>query len=295
MTGPNRIQTSHGVLAVEEHGRGDTPVLMIHGNSSCRAVFHCQQDASFAERYRIIAFDLPGHGESSDAPDPYKTYTLQGLAEATLELLGALRITRPVVFGWSLGGHIAIELLSRLPGMRALLLTGAPPVGKLDGRNNIGQGYCTSPRVLGKDQWSSQEAEEFVKTVLGGVAPPVLVDAAVRTDRRFRRRLLESSREGGGTDLRRTVEAALLPIAVINGADDPLVNLDYFDCVRFSRLWGGEARRLPGLGHAPFWQRPEVFNVVFESFLDQLDTSRREVNRSTPEQQWVIDGSKENR
>ena len=87
---------------------------MIHGNSSNQNIFSFQKEAPFTHLYRMITFDLPGHGESSDALDPYRTYTLPGLADATLELLAALGVVDPIVFGWSLGGHIAVELLSRL-------------------------------------------------------------------------------------------------------------------------------------------------------------------------------------
>jgi hypothetical protein len=55
------VATSHGSLAVEEHGKGGTPVLLIHGNSSYRGVFQHQLRGQFAENYRFIAFDLPGH------------------------------------------------------------------------------------------------------------------------------------------------------------------------------------------------------------------------------------------
>src|SRR4051812_15131814 len=81
------VVTSHGTLAVEQRGEGETAVLLVHGNSSCRGVFRHQLEASFAARYRMIAFDLPGHGQSSDAPDPQRSYTLPGFADATLARL----------------------------------------------------------------------------------------------------------------------------------------------------------------------------------------------------------------
>ena len=92
-------------------------LLLIHGNSSCRGVFQHQLHGQLAENYRFIAFDLPGHGQSSDAPDPARTYTRPGLAEAAVELLEKLRITQVVVFGWSLGGHIGIEMMHLFPGL----------------------------------------------------------------------------------------------------------------------------------------------------------------------------------
>jgi hypothetical protein len=81
------VDTSHGSLVVEDSGSGQLPVLLIHGNSSCRGVFRHQLDSSLAENYRLIALDLPGHGESSDAVNPTKTYTLPGLADAVIELI----------------------------------------------------------------------------------------------------------------------------------------------------------------------------------------------------------------
>jgi pimeloyl-ACP methyl ester carboxylesterase len=103
--------TSHGDLAVEETGKSGMAVLLIHGNSSCRGVFRHQMQGRLAATYRLIAFDLPGHGKSSDAPHPMRSYTRPGLADAAMELLEKLRVTEAVVFGWSLGGHIGIEMV----------------------------------------------------------------------------------------------------------------------------------------------------------------------------------------
>src|SRR5215471_5619617 len=105
------ILTSHGSLAVEESGQGGLPVLLIHGNSFCRGVFRNQMQGQIAKDHRFIAFDLPGHGQSSNATDPKRTYTRPGLADAVVELLDKLEVKEAVVFGWSLGGHIGIEMI----------------------------------------------------------------------------------------------------------------------------------------------------------------------------------------
>jgi pimeloyl-ACP methyl ester carboxylesterase len=73
-----KVETSHGSLAVEESGQGEIPILMVHGNSFCREVFRHQLHSSLTVNHRLIAFDLPGHGESSNAPDPERTYTVRG-------------------------------------------------------------------------------------------------------------------------------------------------------------------------------------------------------------------------
>jgi pimeloyl-ACP methyl ester carboxylesterase len=269
----HRIDTSHGTIAVEERGEGEIPVLLIHGNSSCRGVFRRQLDSSLTQRHRFVAFDLPGHGESSDAPDPQRSYTLAGFADASMELLDKLGIAEAIVFGWSLGGHIAIEMLARFSGLRGLLLSGSPPIAKVNGVNNMMQGFNTSPNgsVAGKEVLSKSEIQSFIGGLFGDSAEPFLFEAAARADGRFRKRLFEAAREGSGTDQRQAVEKATIPIGVINGASDPLIKLDYFDTVAFRHLWDGSSHRLTGLGHVPFWQGPDAFNPLLDRFLNETE------------------------
>jgi pimeloyl-ACP methyl ester carboxylesterase len=280
-----RIDTSHGTIAVEERGEGEVPVLLIHGNSSCRGVFRRQLDSSLTRRHRFIAFDLPGHGESSDASDPQRSYTLVGFADASVELLGKLGISEAIVYGWSLGGHIAIEMLSRFSGLRGLLLSGSPPIGKVNGVNNMMQGFNSSPNgsVAGKEVLSEAEVHSFIGGLFGDSAEPFLYEAAARADGRFRKRLFEAAREGVGTDQRQAVEKAAIPIGVINGANDALIKLDYFDTVDFRRLWDGVAYRLPGLGHVPFWQGADAFNPLLDRFLDETENLEKGNSRANPD------------
>ena len=270
LTQQRTIETSHGSIAVEEVGQGSIPVLLIHGNSTCRGVFRHQLEGRLAENHHFIAFDLPGHGESSNAPDPERTYTLPGLADSAMELLEKLDVTEAIVFGWSLGGHIGTEMLGRFPGMRGLMITGAPPVSP----NNMALAFKGSPAkgVAGKQDLSDAEIDAFVQRMFGDSAEPFLRNAVARSDGRFRKRLFEAARAGAGVDPRMTVESSPVPLAVVNGGADPIINLDYFDTIAYANLWEGYCHRLPGLGHAPFWEAPDDFNPVLERFLRDIET-----------------------
>jgi pimeloyl-ACP methyl ester carboxylesterase len=266
------VVTSHGSLVVEERGQGGMPLLLIHGNSFCHDVFRHQLLGDLAESRRVITFDLPGHGGSSDAPDPMRSYTCSGLADAAVELLGELGVTEAIVFGWSLGGHVGIEMISRFAGLQGLMITGTPPVG----RDNVAQGFvsCSHTAVAGRQDLSQADVDGFVEAIFGDSSEPFLGQAVARADGRFRKRLFEAVLAGEGVDQQLTVQSSSVPLAVVNGSADQLINLDYLNTVAYANLWGEQCRRLDGLGHAPFWEAPGVFNPVLESFLQDVATGR---------------------
>jgi pimeloyl-ACP methyl ester carboxylesterase len=266
-----RVETSHGSLAVEESGQGEIPLLMIHGNSFCRGVFRHQLQSSLTANHRLIAFDLPGCGQSSNAPDPERTYTRSGIVDAVVELLVKLEITNVIVLGWSLGGHLGVEMIPRFPGLRGLMITGAPPAS----REDMAQAFKRTPQIglAGKQDWTPEEAEVFVQGVFGKSAEQFMRDAAARADGRFRKTLFASLGASSGPNPRQIVESSPTPLAVVNGDADPIVNLEYFDSIKYANLWDKHCHRLPGSGHVPFWESPGEFNSLLEHFLADVDAN----------------------
>jgi pimeloyl-ACP methyl ester carboxylesterase len=272
MNGSSRfhtVQTAHGSLAVEEAGTGRTPILFIHGNSSCRAVFRRQLQSQLSDTHRLITFDLPGHGQSSDAPDPIRSYTLPGLADAVTELLTKLGISEVVVMGWSLGGHIGVEMLSRVPGMKGLIITGTPPIRP----GAFADGFVLSPhfQLASRAVLDEADVDVFARAMFDEPVETFLRQAIFRTDARFREQLFAAGKNGAGIDQRLAVESNPVPLAVVNGSADRLVNLDYLETIAYRNLWNDKCHRLEGAGHAPFWHAPAPYNSILEHFLLDLD------------------------
>jgi pimeloyl-ACP methyl ester carboxylesterase len=220
---------------------------------------------ALAQSHRLIAFDLPGHGQSSNALEPSRTYTRPGYADAVVELLGKLGIRDVAIFGWSLGGHIAMEMAQQLPGLKGLMICGAPPVGRAD----MAAGFVLSPhmKLAGQEHLSPVEVEQFGNAVFGAKIAPRFREAIERTDGLARKTMFEAARSGLGVDQRWVAENLPVPLAVVHGGEDPFVKLDYVDSLAYANLWEGRCHRLPGLGHAPFLEAPEVFNAILDRFL----------------------------
>jgi pimeloyl-ACP methyl ester carboxylesterase len=116
------VKTSRARLSVMEAGTG-TPLLALHGLGGTKASF-LPTVSALADRFRVIAVDLPGFGES-DKPIG-APYDARFFAGAAVDLLDALGLDRVHVVGNSLGGRIALELGLNRPDRVGRLVLLAP-------------------------------------------------------------------------------------------------------------------------------------------------------------------------
>ena len=112
--------------AYTERGSGPL-VIFLHGTLSGKKSFArtIEQPRS---GYRYVAFDWPGHGESTCDPTGW---SVEDLVDAVPALIAGLGETRAVLVGVSQGGAVGLRVALRHPGVLAGLVTvnaGADPV-----------------------------------------------------------------------------------------------------------------------------------------------------------------------
>lgn len=271
------ILTPHAQVRLTDSGGNGFPLLLLHGSGTSRAVFEMQMASQLAERHRLIALDLPGHGESSDARDPAFGYTMPGFATVVTEVLDELGIERFAVFGWSLGGHVAIELMSRMPLMAGTMLMGAPPVSP--GPIGMLRGFHASWDMLlaSKEKFTPRDMGRYLELCFGQTVPGHALDDLRRADGRSRVFVGRSMMRGDGADQRRTVEHSTSPVAVISGEHDPLVRLSYLTSLNYEHLWDGHVHVLEDAGHAAFRDQPGRFNALLMRFAADAEAYREDV------------------
>lgn len=270
MTRISRIETSHAEIEIAESAGDGPAVLMIHGNSSCKEVFRNQYAGEIGARYHCIAMDLPGHGASSDAKDPDRTYWMPGYADCAHELMNSLGHENYAVLGWSLGGHIGIEMLVRSPGVERLMITGSPPFARTS--ESISAGFRTNDHMhlAAQRDLSKEEVLAYAKATCGVNAPydPLLERAVARTDGRARELMFGRILDPATQDNRQVVTTNGTLLAVVNGEEDQFINNDFIAAIPYANLWENTVHRLERIGHAPFWEAPEIFNPVFVRFME---------------------------
>jgi 3-oxoadipate enol-lactonase len=106
------------------------PLIFLHGIGGAARAWRAQLDF-FGDRYRAIAWDMPGYGGSA----PLAAVSIASLADALRDFLQQVGATKPILVGHSIGGMIVQQLLATNPDIAgaAVLAQTSPAFGKPDG------------------------------------------------------------------------------------------------------------------------------------------------------------------
>lgn len=104
----------------EEHGNGQ-PLILLHGGTDTSQMWQPFL-STFVPHFRVIAPDSRAHGRTNN-PQGELSYHL--MADDVVAFIQALNLTQPLVFGYSDGGQIALEIGMRYPHLTAALVVGA--------------------------------------------------------------------------------------------------------------------------------------------------------------------------
>jgi pimeloyl-ACP methyl ester carboxylesterase len=268
------IATAVGSIAFEENGSGKA-LVFVHGNSSSSRSF-AQQLAQLPEGVgRLIAIDLPGHGDSVRLP----AYGVPGLVDALVETCAALQVQEPILVGHSLGGHIALEAMPRIRHARGLLVFGTPPLGR---PIRFMDAFHEEPALAVGFKAAVHDAEvsAFVQAMFGdpSIAPGHLAEDFRQTDGRMRVGLGESLAAGQVANEVAVIHDLAVPVAILHGAKERVARLPYLASLSIPMLWRRRIHVLDGVGHYAHIEAPAAFNELLMQFV--ADCRRSNPDRS---------------
>ena len=238
----------------EDHGSGPA-VLLSHGYSATARMWAGQVDA-FKDRYRVITWDMRGHGQS-DSPDDPKAYSEAATAEDMAAILKHLGIEKAVIGGLSLGGYMSLAFHLAHPEMtRALMLF------------DTGPGYKNPVGREGWNETARKRAEIFEAKGLDALGSGAEVRIAQHTSAQG---LAHAARGMLAQFDSRVIESLpdiKVPTLVLVGENDTpfLGGTDYM----VNKIPGAQKALIANAGHASNIDQPEAFNAAVEEFLAGL-------------------------
>lgn len=125
-------------VSYAETGHG-SPVILLHGGLATQAMSWGSVTPLLAGHFRVLAPDSRGHGETNN---PTGVLSYDQMADDVVAFARAVGAERPLIFGFSDGGQIALEITLRYPGFaRAYVLGGTvsePSPAYIDGLKGWG-------------------------------------------------------------------------------------------------------------------------------------------------------------
>lgn len=267
---PLRLQLgAQSIAGYESLGTGRS-ILLVHGNSSSSRIWQKQLQGPLGRKYRLVAIDLPGHGASSPPPNPEQDYSGYGYSACIVAVARELGLKDTVVVGWSLGGHAVLNAAASLPTAAGLAIFGTPPLGK--GPDGL-SGFKALSATVFTPAPSDAEIEAWIKSAFApGYGPiPSFVHTDFRnTDGAARGCLGANAQKGNFADEVEIVRNLKIPLAILQGAEEQIVNPDYLQRLAAPTLWRRQVQVIPDAGHTPQWEQAEAFDKLLDEFASSL-------------------------
>jgi pimeloyl-ACP methyl ester carboxylesterase len=279
MRGTHRDVLADGIrLRVLDAGSGPA-LLLLHGLSASHDIWEHVVD-EFADRYRVVAPDLPGHGDSGKPDAPY---TIDFYAGVVRSLARELSIDDAVVAGSSLGGKIALELGCWYPRFVRGLVLAAPAGEYARGLRPFGKAIqvLSRPAVMRVALERALEQTFYDRTRVGHVTRrKILGDRLAAPDFAEFARAVARSVGGVLAADAQPLHRITQPVLAIWGREDRIVPVHRSHAL-VRAIPHAQLRFVERCGHVAMLEQPAEFNrhvAVFLASLDVGDACRSEAS-----------------
>ncbi len=242
-------------------GPEGAPVLVLGNSLGTSTAVWGSQVPEFLTKFRLLRYELPGHGGTPAAPG---AYTIGGLATGVLALLDTLGVERAAYCGISLGGMIGMWLAAQEPDrISALGLV------------------CTSSYLPPADSWRTRAAQvrsagmaSITTPVLGRWFTPGFSNRAPDVIREFSAEFERTNPVGyagcceaiAGMDLRPDLPAITAPTLVLAGAEDPATPPEHGAAIA-ALVDGARLEVIPAAAHLAAVEMPGPVTAVLLAHL----------------------------
>lgn len=247
------------------------PVLLIHGGCMSHRVWEAQVHSLLKAGYRVVTFDLRGHGSSDK---PMSPYTAEMYADDIVALVDTLDIDEFTLLGWSLGATVVTTFIKQYPDrVTNLILVSSSIFSKIASSNSDAIDPLPIETMIENQQRNRPRGmERFVAGMFGSEADEWMVQwlwsIGMQTPMRVAVKTLSIYVDPDVEALREALAELDVPAAVFHGAHDKSAALDEAKSIASDVLKHGTFVSFENSGHVPFLEETTRFNNELLAFLE---------------------------
>ena len=265
------VQTPDGLtISAQEWGNPGAPaVLFIHGFSQCHLSWSRQYGSELARSFRIITYDLRGHGGSDKPLDGVFYRDHKRWADELEAVMDAAKLEKPVLVGWSYGGRIIAEYMMEYGD------------GKIAGIHFVGAftkvvRELLGPAALAVFKMASQNLTENIETTLSflkqctsqTLSPDdlqIMLAYSMMVPPEIRGHLL-----GRPAPYEDALKKIIAPVLLSHGMEDRVARVAMVDYT-LSVVPHAQTSIYHSAGHMPFWEDTARFNRELAEFVTRCN------------------------
>jgi pimeloyl-ACP methyl ester carboxylesterase len=260
--------TDGTMLAGEAQGDPQAPeILFIHGLRQSRLSWDKQFADETLAGFRLVRFDLRGHGDSDKPAVPEAYGDADRWGDDVAAVIAASKLRRPVLVGWSLGGFVAGSYLKSHGGAQTAGLNLVDAVTKLapDLLTPLAGAYAQTTTSHDLAQRTAETAS-FLMACFHQPPTGVELQRMLVINGMAARAVGEGFVKTATPDLESIFQAYAGPILLTHGRHDRLVRLVMSE--RIKALHPGSRLSIYAQsGHSPFYEEPARFNRELAAFV----------------------------
>jgi pimeloyl-ACP methyl ester carboxylesterase len=255
-------------IAYREAGQGRALVLL-HG-FLCDSRCWGRQLGGLSDSFRVVAWDAPGAGSSSDPPESFTTTSYARCLSSFLEIIG---ITRAHLVGLSWGGILAQEFYRVAPQhIRTLILADTYAGWK---------GSLPEPAWRERLETCLRESTEPADTLVAKLLPGMFTDGVPQEVREELAAIMSEfhpagfrlmSRSSAEMDTRDLLPRIGVPTLVLWGDDDRRSPMHVAEQLH-TAIPDAEIAVIPDAGHVSNMEQPDAFNAHVRHFCLRHDAA----------------------
>jgi 3-oxoadipate enol-lactonase len=247
-------------------GPPNAPVVTFSHSLAANLHLWDAQAAALAGRYRVLRYDIRGHGGSEVPPPPY---TLEQMADDLHGLMQALGIDRTHFVGLSMGGLIGMTMALRFPrAVQSLVLAdttacyGPARTPMWDDRIRVAEAQGIEPLL-------DRTMEAWFTAPFRAQRPEVVARVRAMLGPTDVRGYVGAIRAIGYVDLREAIGAIRCPTLVLLGDQDHGTDITMAKTMH-ERIAGSELVVLPNAAHCSCVEAADDFNRALLAFLQRV-------------------------